>query len=162
MKCHFSHERRARSMKRSSLFLCMIIIFILVPLSASAANYIVTGATMADANGLYVENGISDGVARYTKGNWILGRENPMGAAWVIRNGPRTYDDIIYINWTFPAGDLPPNDGNWSEWQGGSVLGLTITLSSQSIPTTTEWGMALLTLLLAASAIWMMRRNRTA
>lgn len=149
-------------MKHRLLFLCMTIFFILVPLSASAAKYTVAGATMADANGLYVENGISDGVAKYTKGNWILAREQPMGAAWVIRNGPLTFDDIIYINWTFPAGDLPPNNGNWGEWQGEPVPGLTITLSSQSIPTITEWGMVLLTLLLAASAIWMMKRNRTA
>ena len=120
---------------RLMFFGLLVYVLLLFPFTAKAADYIVAGASVTDTNGLYVEDGTSDGVSKYTMGGWTLAREQPMGAAWMIRNGPDTFNDLIYVNWTFPSPDLPPNDGNWAEWNGGGAApSLTITISENNPP----------------------------
>ena len=98
----------------------IFIVWLVLSATALAAGYTVSGAPIPDANGLYVENGISDGVPSYSKGIWTMQREFAMGIFWIIRNGSDTFGDIIYINDATP--DRPPNDGNWLAWGTGSPI----------------------------------------
>jgi hypothetical protein len=131
--------------------------FLLLSGTASAADYIVSGAAVAEANGMYVQNGVSEGVPKYTKGAWTLGRELIMGQVWVIRSGPG-FGDISYFNWLFPSPDLPPNDHNWEQMTGGTDTGLTITLAS-GIPSLGTWGVLIMIALLIGAAIAVIRKN---
>ena len=138
----------------------MLLVFLLFSGTALAANYIVSGATDGDANGLYVENGISDGVPKYTKGDWTLQREDWMGKGWFIRNG-FTMVPYSYIN-SPNSSDLPPNDGQWVQWDGDPVPvpDLTITLDPLSIPSLGTWGVLIMLTLLIGIAIAVIRKRR--
>jgi len=140
------------------LVLLLCVFFLSVPITAKAADYIVSGAGIADANGLYVEDGTSGLVPKYTKGIWSLACVQPMGSdwVWVIRNGPLS-NDIVYINFLNPPPDLPPNDGGWLD-EAGSVPDLTITLSD-SIPTLNEWGLIMMCLLLSGIAFIVIKKG---
>lgn len=144
-------------------FFLLLTVFLFFSGTALAANYSVSGATNnPDANGLYVQDGTSDGVPKYTKGIWTLAREQPMGPAWIIRNGSDPFGDLIYINWAggSPGPNLPPNDGNWQEWQVGETPDLTITLApSESIPSMSTWGILILITFLSGIAIVIIRRS---
>jgi hypothetical protein len=151
-------------MKLNFRQLCLIVIvFLSCSGTALAANYIVSGATNnPDANGLYVQDGTSDGVPQYIKGIWTLAREQPMGPAWVIRNGSDPFNDMIYVNWPggSPGPSVPPSDGNWIEWQGDPAPGLTITLApSESIPSMNTWGVIIMITLLSGIAIFVIRKT---
>lgn len=132
--------------------------FLLLSGTAMAADYIVSGAAVAEANGMYVQNGVSDGVPRYTKGSWSLGREIIMGPVWVIRSGSG-FGDISYFNWYAPSPDLPPNDHNWERVGDGTDAGLTITPGS-GIPSLSTWGVLIMIALLIGAAIAVIRKNR--
>jgi hypothetical protein len=115
----------------------MLFVLLLFPAMALSAEYTVSGAPTPAANGVYVQNGTSDGVPSYSKGDWVLQRSTIMGPVWIIRNGPATFDDIIYWNWPDwpdPSPDLPPNNRNWEIRETGTVIPeLTIIGPDRSI-----------------------------
>lgn len=144
--------------------------FLFLSGTALAADYIVSGAQLPyeDANGLYVLNGSSEGVPKYTKGDWILQLERepmcPIGDTclrWVIRNGSDPFANLVYYNQNEPTPDLPPNDGNWWLYPSpGGQVQLSVTLApSQSIPTLGTWGVLIMSTLLAGIAIAIIRKS---
>ena len=150
--------KEGNSMKSGFRYMCLLLlVFLFLSGTALAANYLVSGAPNPDANGLYVQNGTSDGVPKYTKGSWTLAREVLMGPVWIIRNGSDPFADLVYVNWPdypAPSPDLPPNDGTWIAWSGGDVPELIVTLSpAQSVPTLGTWGVLIMATLLAGIAI---------
>jgi len=136
----------------------MFMVFLLFSGTAFAANYIVAGASnWPAANGLYVENGTSDTVPRYIKGNWIL--ERHVGTWYIEQGDPYSMHVNVYSNNNHS--DLPPNDGGWSEETTipTRVPGLTVTLDPSSIPSLSTWGILIMIALLSGIAIAVIRKR---
>ena len=144
-------------MKLDFRHICLIILVSLfLSGTAVAANYVVSGAPESDANGLYVENGTSDGVPKYTKGYWNLERQ---GSGWFIIYGePGGMWAEIYRN-DPNSSDVPPNDGNWEDFASGSIP-MTIMLAPANIPSLGTWGALIMLTLLTGIAIAVIRKSR--
>lgn len=138
---------------------CLIILVSLfLTGTALATDYVVAGAPNAGANGLYVEDGTSDGVAKYTKGDFTLERRDTgMDKLWIISlSGSTAYSNSPNYS------PLPPNDGQWMESPSGDpVPGLTITLAPSNIPSLGTWGALIMLTLLLGIAIVVIRKNRS-
>jgi hypothetical protein len=139
------------------LFFTSLLVFLLVSETVLAGNYIVSGAPIPDANGLYVENGTSELTSKFTKGNWTLARTSFLGLGWGIFEGVwPPLSPMTYINAPNPS-DLPPNDGMWRAEV--PIPGLIITLAPASIPSLSTWGILIMLMLFIGIAIAVIRKS---
>lgn len=148
-------------MKKILLLITVLMCGLFIFTNMAFAGYQVNGGSISGSNGLYCETGEIFGgrpVYQLVDTDWEL--FYALNSWWIDDDGRGIREDCTYFNASTAA--TPPLSA-WIDNINREALGPTLSeqaCSSVSIPTLSEWGMIIMTLILASSAIWMMRRRQ--
>jgi hypothetical protein len=150
------------NLKKSVLFIAVLMCSLFIFTSMAFAGYRVNDAGVSEANGLYCATGeISNErpVYQLADTDWEIWHS---GSFWYIDNDGRTGEETTYFN--ISQASMPPLTG----WRANGGFEPAPTLSEQacvdsiptSIPTINEWGMIIFTMFLASASIYSLRKQR--
>ncbi len=147
-------------MKKSVLFIAVLMCSLFIFTSMAFAGYQVSGGSVSGSNGLYCEiDEFIDNrpVYQLAGTDWELFYDGGEGGYWYIDDFERGIGvDCTY--WVESSASTPPLNG-WSDYVGNSPPTLSEQACGNSIPTINEWGMIIMSLMLAGTAFWMIRRR---